>query len=205
MLLDIVILPPRGLREKIGARARKAAAGIKCKYLIDNRKLIPHVSLFHIRTDRAGYIKIQKKLLEISQEAKPFHMRAVGFESPEGSGYFWIRYHNSKSFKALHKKVLSELHPLRRGRIISRSLIKPSASQSRYWKKYGSPYILKLLTPHITIGRLKDPDLILQRKIAGRFGQLSSDFKNSELALCEVNHDCQVNKILKTFKLKNSR
>lgn len=202
MLLDIVILPPKKLRENVGLRSRRASKGMKFKYLIDNRELIPHVSLFHLRTNRPGYRAVQRKLQAIIKSTAPFFMKAVGLESPKGSGYFWIRYRNSQQFKILHRRVLSSVHGLRRGRIISRSLKEPSVLQSRYWKKYGSPYILKLLTPHITIGRLDCVDEGLETKVVAKFGALDYDFRAADIGICTINHDCQVTKILKIYQLK---
>lgn len=129
-------------------------------------------------------------------------MKGVGFETPDGGGYFWIRYADSKQFKALHKKVLLNFYSYRRGRIINESLKQPTLLQSYYWQKYGSPFILKLLTPHITIGRLVDPDASAARKIVDKFGRFALDFQTLEFGVCEINHNTQVTKILRTFKLK---
>ena len=63
MLLDIVVLPPANIRQKVGQAILRATRGADCKYVVDNKKLIPHVSLFHIRTS-------QRRLKLIEQQVK---------------------------------------------------------------------------------------------------------------------------------------
>lgn len=49
MLIDIVMLPPQNIRKRIGTKMKKEMGNIPNFFVVDNRKLIPHLSLWHMK------------------------------------------------------------------------------------------------------------------------------------------------------------
>ena len=48
MLLDIVILPPLSVASLVADKVKKASLGYRAEFLVDNKRLWHHVSLFHV-------------------------------------------------------------------------------------------------------------------------------------------------------------
>ena len=70
MLIDIVVLPPEKLRRRIGERTKKSARGISAGFIVDNKKFIPHLSLWHINTSRERLKKIEVELAKLVKKSK---------------------------------------------------------------------------------------------------------------------------------------
>ena len=49
MLVDIVILPPPEIRRKIGRTIKRSVGKSPAFFVVENQRLIPHLSLWHLR------------------------------------------------------------------------------------------------------------------------------------------------------------
>lgn len=198
MLLDIVILPPKALREKIGKKLRKAVSGLEVDYLVDNVELIPHLTLFHLKTDSGGYKNTAAFVKRLVSSNKRFYVRGGRFESPK-NGYLWYRFALSPRLLALQAEVRNHCLILRTGVLPVRSSKKLDPLARRLRRKYGTQYLFERSAPHFTMAQMRSSSDA--RKVIARMPKGMINFKAEKLAIAEINLNGQVTKILKTFKL----
>jgi 2'-5' RNA ligase len=202
MLLDIVILPPKNTRKLIATVTKKIAKKYPLRWRVDDRKLIPHITLFHILMKKSDLPKLYEKLERITRKHKQMNLSFTDVRPR--SFALGISVKNTPHLYNLHKEVVQNLNQYRTGVTAKKFFfpIKASSSLERqYLKKYGKPRVLKLFLPHITLCLLKDQSKNEEaKKFAERF-KLKT-FKADTIAIAEINGYFQVTKILKTFKLK---
>jgi 2'-5' RNA ligase len=198
MLLDIVILPPTKVRQKIGNLSKKLGKNVKPDFVVDNQRLIPHLSLYHIKSTKLK--DISKTLTLIATKTKRFSITIIGLRLIETKEKIWdsLNIKNSQKLQALHKKVVLRNSIFRQGSIFKQ---KPSYSKQQIEniEKYGgSPNIFASYHPHITLGRF---NMALKKKlIAIKFKK--TIFQADYIYLTAINKNYQVIKILKKFKLQ---
>lgn len=200
MLLDIVILPPANLRNKIGKAVIQATAGHPCRYVIDNKKLIPHMSLFHIRTSSQRFPELGRKVKIVISKYCPQIVRNTGLRAYEG---IWgtILLTNNKALQKLNKHIVQECYKLRTGQMPWNSKEKPKGPALKKRLKYGTQHnIGKTFVPHFTV--FAAPDETSAQKILKKLESFKFSFRGDTIAICRVNSNHQVTKILKTFRLK---
>ena len=199
MLLDIVILPPPSLREKIGAKMRQTAKGRKYIFVVDNRKLIPHMSLFHIRTSRARLKKLKEIVGKISKRYRPVVIRSTGFIR-EGRIVAYELSHN-QTLRGLNREIVKNCYNLRTGMMPWTGVGKPKRWEQKNREKYGTQHnIGPSFRPHFTMGKFKSE--VDVRKVARQMQSFSFQFQADTVAICEVNFWHQVTRIYKKFILR---
>ncbi len=199
MFLDIVILPPKKLREKIGRNIKKAANDFPYTFVVDNRKLIPHLSLFHIRTTKGRIPNLAQKIRPILATYRPFKIRKTGVDL-HGGQTVGFRLSRSQRLKRLHEEIVLRCYKLRMGAMPWPGLSELTALKKNYRRKYGSSHLLKLFNPHITVGLFRNEKDA--QRVATALKKIEFQFLTETIAITEVNFWHQVTKILKTFKLK---
>lgn len=199
MLLDIVILPPRKLRNKIGKFTTNLKKRIPHLWKVDNKKLIPHVSLFHLQIKKDGF-KDVVEFVEIV--AKKHKALVLSFTKPEFIGvYYGINIKNIRPLNKIHRAVVFGTRNFRTGQM---PLVHSPKSKlaKKYIKEFGAPGVLRNFNPHITLGgvkNLKNTETVVKAAISKR---KFSTFLADTIAIALVNNYWQVTKILKKFKLK---
>ena len=197
MDLDIVLLPPKNISEKIGQSVLAIHRRVPLALTVDNKKLLPHISLLHLKASARDLIDIIKTVEAIALETKPFK---ICFNKPShGELYFVININNTKSLRFLHQIVVKNVSLYKNGQVNlppkGRTVL-----QRSYIKKYGVGNILKYFGPHITLGhvyKIKD-----QNKILKLVGQIKfQNFIAKRLAVAQVNKYHQVYKIIKEYKV----
>ena len=103
MELDIVLLPPKRLCEKIGQSMLNLAKYCKFWFVVDNRKLKPHISLLHLKAS-------QKNLSLIFQATQKmaFKYSSIKFSKPhfhKGRKFLTIGFSIPSSLYRLHKSI----------------------------------------------------------------------------------------------------
>ncbi|MBI5733343.1 MAG: hypothetical protein HY973_00135 [Candidatus Kerfeldbacteria bacterium] len=198
MLLDIVILPPNRIRKLVGQAVVKSVGDFKYRYIIDNKHLIPHLSLFHININKrklAALVAVVKKNISNYQPVEISTKNIL----VDGNGVF-ILLSNRKSLINLNRKMVRYCYPLRDGMIPWMSKRLPNKLEKFNRKTYGTYYnIGKAFQPHFTVVKLKfDTDA----KIVGEeMKNIHFSFMGNTIAICQINDYSQVTKVLKTFKL----
>jgi len=199
MLFDIVILPPDKLRQKLGAKMKRALQGVPHFLVIDNDKLIPHLSLFHLKIAKKRVPDLFSTVERIAKRHSPMPIQSTGTKfSPTGSGFVFHTLSKPEILVKLHKEVIKKCHQLRTDAVPWNLKTLITGRKKIYRQKYGSHHILKNFHPHLTMARLKKPDDAAQvlKKMKMNF-----KFTAGEIYVCEVNNWLQVFKVLKRFKL----
>jgi hypothetical protein len=201
MLLDIVILPPTTLRRRLGLAIRKAAEGFSVKYVVDNKKLIPHISLFHMnmKITRERISELDKSIHNSLSSFRPTIIRCRKIIAVDGELSYILS--NPPSVKALNKSAIKNCVGLRTGIMPWLPKRRPTILEKKNRELYGVHYnIGKMFNPHFTMlkmNRSHDVKMVFQKLKLRHF-----QFKANTIALCKVNRRHQVTKILKKFMVK---
>lgn len=196
MLLDVVVLPPVELRRTIG---RKIKEGVGCYprlFVVDNTKLIPHLSLWHVRTSQNRIDKLAKELELAVKNQRPIGIRSTNFvavKSPEGCVEFGVK--NNRALASLQQKVFKKTYPFRTGMMPQFGAsfgIKWSSKELKEAKKYSRPL---WFGPHFTAGILKSKEDALRSVKAMK--KVKFKFLAKEIYICRVNRLWQADKILR--------
>lgn len=199
MLLDIVILPPQELRQKIGRKMKDAMKGVSSVFFVDNKRLIPHLSLFHISTSPPRIKKLEKIVSNIVNKYRPLQISSTKFMAKGKNGGFELS--NTTRLKKLNREMVAACYELRTGSMPWTSENNPTALQRRNRKKYGTQHnIGKAFRPHFTMFKLKDERHTNQ--IVAKMDKIKFSFIGDTIAICEVDFWHQVTRVLKTFKLR---
>ena len=110
MLVDIVILPPEKIRNMVGVRVRKAFGNSPNFFVVDNKNLIPHLSLWHLRTSEKKLPKIAEELKRVVSSQKQVKIISSKFrEIPKYKGCLEFPVKNNNSMRFLQKKVFENV------------------------------------------------------------------------------------------------
>ena len=199
MLIDIVILPPKNTRKMVGNFGNKIKSELSLDWFVDNKKLIPHISLYHIRIDKN---KLPSVLFETGKIFVKSKKIPINFTQASGHyPYYGIGVKKSDKLYKLHKIALT-LKFLRKGEM---PFIHPPKTvlAKKYAQTYGAIGILNRYNPHITLGSInKESDF---EKVSKKVNENKIKFKSftaTSIAITEVDKFWQVKKIIKEFKLK---
>lgn len=201
MLIDIVILPPKSVRSKVGKKIQSVTKGFSYLYVVDNVRLIPHLSLFHLRISKFKLRKLEQVVDQIVRKYKPFLLRSTGFVNYNKDTVLHFKISKPAVLSKLNREIIGKCRTLRNGELFFWYKNYPFSKPDRtYVKKYGSYWDTgKNFDPHLTMVRYKvysdGP------KIAERMKKFSFKFLADTVALCEINKNGQVIKVLKEIKL----
>ncbi len=128
----------------------------------------PHVTLYSPEYPAKNQEKVIDAVKEVSKNVPCFLASPLTLESHEG--YIGIELKLSDEIRRFHETLVRKLNPLREGHIREQWKLELegnrfSGEEKENVKKYGSPTVLTLYRPHLTILRLKDEDATL-REIA---------------------------------------
>ncbi|MFH1112038.1 MAG: hypothetical protein V1712_03130 [Patescibacteria group bacterium] len=197
MLLDIVILPSAKLRKRLGNIALKANRICKSSCLVDNRKLIPHCSLFHINTSAARIPKLYKIVRQLATLYSAVQLKAKGCYMSEEKwlDFPLIGYGSLKKFRT---NIIMSCATMCTGMMPPWGHRSLTNQEKLMRAKYGvsnNPYIYR---PHITIGRFNPKCIGLVNKYLQK---IKFSFKANNIAICQVNKNWQVTRMIKQFKV----
>ncbi len=195
MLLDIVILPPSNIRQRIGCLAKKLNKLYPSPSVVDDIKLIPHISLYHLNVQKKNLGELFMIIKNVSTSEKSFyiktgklHMGSISIDIPV----------KAKTICKLNKMVLKKCVALRKGIMPYIFNYEKTAAVKRALANYGTVGTVIDYRPHITL--LVNKSGFDDKKIIPfRF---KNNFKSSILAVCQINRWYQVTQILKQFKFK---
>lgn len=203
MLIDIVILPPEKLRRRIGERIKKETKGYSTSFIVDNKKFIPHLSLWHLKTSKNRLIKVEAELGKLVKNQKPIRINSSKFHITKMkngiSTEFFVR--KSSPMASLRDKVFRRTYRLKTGMVPP---FKPfgiwSGKALKEAKKYGRPIGFG---PHFTMAWLKNWEDALE--VRKRMENMKFSFTAKEIYICRVNLWWQVDKIIKKINFSNVR
>ncbi len=197
MLLDIVILPPPVFRMKFADAARIFSRKIRVKFFVDNRRLLPHISLYHLKARAPSPVIAQ--IARIASTTKRLRIAPVGFQiKPSGiNSYFGLVIVLDRKLSMLHSRIVRDLSKKRSGDAFEMKT-NYSPEQRRNFKKYGSPNVLRSYQPHITACKFSSPRIFSMP----HFDQAFPPFTATHIALAATDRNHQVTKVIKKFKLQ---
>ncbi len=200
MLIDIVILPPSDVRWAVSHFNKKLKTQFQLKWIVDNKRLVPHISLYHIRIDKN---KLSEVVLEVNKIAKRVKKVPIGFVGSNGHyPYFGINASKSNKLYILHKQVVEKLKDQRKGEMPFVHLPQTLLAK-KYAKNYGAIGVFSKYNPHITLGATnKESDFLALLEKINKNKNLFKSFMADTIAITEIDKYWQVVKILKKFKLK---
>ena len=196
MLIDIVILPQKNLRKKIGVKMKKEIGHAPNFFVVDNKKLIPHLSLWHMKTSYQKISKIVQELKRVAKEQKPIKINSFEFHAIEKyKGCLEFLVKENKDLAKLQQKVFQKIYPYKTGlmpQFASFLKIKYSEEKLREIKKYGRSLGFH---PHFTMGWLKNEKDIIG--VVKKMRAVKFKFQAKEIYICEIDKWWQVKRIIK--------
>ncbi|MFH0828687.1 MAG: hypothetical protein V1907_00705, partial [Candidatus Kerfeldbacteria bacterium] len=116
MLIDIVILPPQNIRKRIGGKIKREINDYPNYFIVDNNKLIPHLSLWHLKISKEKLITITEKLRQIIKGQKQIKISSSGFHALEKyKGCIEYKVKKNKDLAYLQRKVFKNIYPYKSG------------------------------------------------------------------------------------------
>lgn len=202
MLLDIVILPPPKIRTAVAKLTKQVADKYQLKWRVDNKRLIPHITLFHVLIRDSDLPKILIASEGLVKQQKPF---TLTFSEVEGGKLsFGMSLKRTKPLYDFHKQVITSFNKFRSGMTASKftTPLRFLTKKDKYYlRKFGVAWILSDFWPHITLAMLKNPNELSSVLVYANRFQFPR-FRTDTLAVTKINKYFQVTKILQTFKLK---
>lgn len=200
MLFDIVILPPLGVRRQLGRLVTTACRPYSTVYVVDNTKLIPHVSLFHLNTELRRLPALVVAVQAVLKELFPAKVNLIsrGCIAWGDGPTLWFR--RNDRLVALNRQIVSVSAPIRTGLMPWLPKRKPTVAERSARRRYGVHYnIGARFRPHVTLAKLvHEHDA---RLVASSLGKHHMSFPLREIAICQVNRGHQVTRILKRFRV----
>jgi len=178
MKARFVILPPKSVRIFAGKIAPKVAGLHAHWFVVDNRKLIPHNTLFSVQLPKAKLHSLFRQASEVLQNHKPFQLRIIGFETDDG-GWLALDIKSDKNLNRLRSDLAKKIN------------------KNGFVTKLRQPY-----RPHLTLTKFKQEQIAQEVKF--ELKPIKKEFIADSIAICLSNNFSQVTKILKTFKLSGS-
>lgn len=196
MLIDIVILPPENIRKKIGKKIKKEIGNFSNFFVVDNIKLFPHLSLWHMRISKIEVNNIAKKLKQIAKGQKQIKISSSGFHTLDKyKGCIEFGVKRNKSLIQLQHKIFQNIYSYKLGIMPQFAsflgIIYPKEKLQEI-KKYGRSLGF---TPHFTMGWLKNEENLAE--VIRKMREIKFSFLAKEIYICEIDKWWQVKKIIK--------
>jgi len=196
MLIDIVILPSKNVRKKIGLKMKKEIGHLPNFFVVDNDRLIPHLSLWHMRIQKKVLDNIVQDLKQIVKGQKAIKIVSSKFRaSGNYQGCLDIPAKETKDLPIFRQKAFQKIYNYKTGampQFASFLGIKYSKEELKEIERYGKRVGFR---PHFTMGWLKnseDAALVVKKMQKFKFSFLAK-----EIYICEVDKWWQVQKIIK--------
>lgn len=189
------------LRNRLGKNNLKAVKGCPVHYVVDNLKLIPHLSLFHLRIANRKFEQIGPAVKEVIKNYHPFRLKSIKLVKYKKDLVLYYRLSKPAILSKLNNEIVKKCHKFRIGELfVWYKKCQFSKIDRQYIHEYGSYWSVgKNFVPHLTMVKYKVPSD--KAKIMWGIGDFKFDFIANTIAICEINKHGQVLKILKTFKL----
>ena len=116
MLIDIVILPHKKVRKKIGAKMKKEINNLSNYFVVDNIKIVPHLSLWHMKISQNRISKIAKELKEVTKGQKQITITSSEFHAiKKYKGCLEFTIKKNKDLAKLQQKIFQKIYNYKTG------------------------------------------------------------------------------------------
>lgn len=191
---DIAIVPSVEIRNASISLSKRVASLTNVRFILSAKRCKPHISLFHIAVPRSRIRMLRMLLHDILHSRKLGSLSVRNIQNPGNA--LWLTFSKPVWIRKLHKDIVHGTQHLRsRRRNMYTLWSRPkTALQKKYIARYGSPYVKKFFSPHITLTsayhiapRTKtDLRIALTRHLARR------SFRPSQIAVYQLGsfHTC---------------
>ncbi len=155
--LNIAIFPPETVSRKamLLSRQLKQHSGM---FILDGKNFHPHVTIYLAEFPKKNLKKIQLAVKKIAAGCKTFLLKSTEY-SQNANLYIAVGFKNSKEIYGLHKKIVTDLNPLREGLLRQKDINRLkefSKEAQKNLTEYGYNNALKKYFPHLTFSKLAD-------------------------------------------------
>ena len=156
----------------------------KSLFVLDDRTLIPHVTLYPVAFSQKDLPGVKALLKQIAAETVSFQMISSSYRSDK-DGYVNVGYKKSPRLHALQKQIITQVNQLLHGRIKYPGKLRTNSmrmTEREAYKRYGYKHVGRSYYPHVTFTKF---DAFRPTAFAGipleRFS-----FKADTIALCSM-------------------
>lgn len=201
--LNIVLIPPTKIIELSINLSQLISKKTDCLFILDNENFFPHITLYQLIIPAKNLQPLIKTLEDLSLMIDPLELKFTAIKSANGfvAAYFSL----SEELLKVDKLVVEKCNPLREGYKVSDYWSEQyknyplSKAELEKMKKYGYFLIQDLLDPHITLTRIKNPQI--DSEITSSLNWQDVKFKVAELGLYILGENGTCNKLIKKFDL----
>lgn len=178
MEIRFAIIPPGPISAMTATWAKKYARRAKHRFLVDNKKLFPHNTLFKVNVSKKNYLSLLSVCKKELRSFRSFNLEIKGFLVKKRNGNFAFKIKSSDKLNKLRKNLFGAI---KNSKLVTKA------------------YLKRTYHPHITLTTFfkKDPSAVV---IKGELAP-SAKFTVRDIGLC-LSRQTQVYKILNTVKLK---
>jgi 2'-5' RNA ligase len=175
MEIRIALIPPAKISVLAARLAKKYAVQAKHRFVVDNRNLFPHNTLFKVDVKKKDYIVLLGVVKTELRKFNPLRLDIKGFLISEG-GWVGLKINPSSELIKLRKKLAEAVDQSKLAKVQLKSSYHPHLTLIRFYKPDASSLIKAEPVPR-------------------------TKFIVRDIGLC-LSRQTQVYKILNTIKLK---
>jgi hypothetical protein len=155
--INIVIFPSEEVTNTFISLSKEIAARHGTYYILNEKNVLPHLSLYSARYPKKNFPKIQKAITDIVNNTNTFELVVHSYTF--FVGFLFGDIIKDSNLLRLHGAVVDVLNPLREGLITEDQLkLKGlSKAQEQSIQTYGYLSVKDTYIPHISLTALKDP------------------------------------------------
>lgn len=203
--LNIILIVNNKSREKALNLASSIEVGKKEIFHIDDKNYFTHITVYSPEFPEKNTPQIIKAIEEISEGISKFDLLVVGLNAEDG--FVIINFEKTDRVVKIHEAVVNALNQFRNGKIREKYLNeikegKYSKEQVEMIQKYGSPNVLKLYRPHLTLGKLTSQEVAKGVVRSLNSGNDLKTVKIIGIGISEMGPNSTCTNIIKEFDLK---
>ena len=200
LVVDIVLIPPRAIREKAIQLNKSLASSAVSDFLLDHETYIPHISLLMGAVEEKRIGELQQKLDSLAEKTSAIQLTIPAYAVsilPNKKYLSSLIIGKNSELQKLHETLLKKTSSLLQYDEVSKEMffqgpsLIPELSVS-WVKQFKRDSSKTNYQPHITLGLGELQKVVLPMK-----------FKASELALCQLGNYCTCRKIFWSKRLND--
>jgi hypothetical protein len=200
--LNIAILPDKKTSQLAIALSQSLAKVVPAKFILNDINPIPHLTIYQAHFPLKNLGKIENIISEIVLDLKSFEL-TLGPFSATTQGNIWWNCVNQEEMKQIQTKIVKRCNLLREGQIlpILKTYRGIDSEQAMVIKKYGSMWVGKQYSPHISVSGVDD---IYIEKVLETLGkEKQASFLVDGIIIGKLGDYGTVTEIIKNFPLSS--
>jgi 2'-5' RNA ligase len=199
---NIILLPSSEVKTRCIELSQKIARLTETTFILDGSKFHPHLTLYQIAFPSENLHMIESTVKKIAEKTKSFSIHLHKYSSL--MGFIFLEATLDDTLMRLHSEIVTAVNPLRDGIILPSEqgrLNDSSVSEliKNSIRTYGAALAMEAFLPHITLAKLKDPNM--SDKILCELEQIDMQFEAKDIAVANIGLDGTVNEMYQTFQI----